>query len=240
VRNFPYSFQGRLRRPARNERRDHGAGGYQIASAVDVCAARCHALGVTDEAKPWDIEWEQLRDQLKPWDVELEQLRDRLEDLDIRISEIEELLANFDLREWMLDARAETQPEEYRAIDEERKTLALELEAAIQDRETVLAQMSAARGMAFESDWFGFAAEHLVPLAKFVATAIASGVAGNLAYDALKKAVRKKTPRLVHARERELLPELVFHAVIEQCRRYDLKVPSPGTHACHALAQVSG
>jgi hypothetical protein len=56
---------------------------------------------------------------------------------------------------------------------------------------------------------------------------VASGVIGNLFYDALKQAVRKLSPSNAAKDEEDVLPELVFHAVIEQCRRYKLAVPQP-------------
>jgi hypothetical protein len=59
---------------------------------------------------------------------------------------------------------------------------------------------------------------------EFIGTAVAGGILGNLAYDALKVVVRRLARRRHSASGTEALAEIVLFAVAEMCRRYRLHV----------------
>lgn len=57
------------------------------------------------------------------------------------------------------------------------------------------------------------------------APVLASGIVTNLAYDLLKKAIPRRHDGERRVKAPDLLRQLALHAVLEQCRRYDLETP---------------
>jgi hypothetical protein len=59
---------------------------------------------------------------------------------------------------------------------------------------------------------------------QFIGTAVASGILGNIAYDALMTVVHRVSSKATSVSPPEALEEIVLFAVAEQCRRYQLSV----------------
>jgi hypothetical protein len=74
-----------------------------------------------------------------------------------------------------------------------------------------------------ESNRIGTLPEVLT-LLEFIGTAIAGGIIGNVAYDALKGVLRRLSSRRHSGPVTEKLEEVVVFAVAEQCRRFQLQV----------------
>jgi hypothetical protein len=66
---------------------------------------------------------------------------------------------------------------------------------------------------------------------EFIGTAVASGILGNVAYDALKRVLRRFS-KGDSAPVTEALDEVVLFAVAEQCRRYQLRVDPDKLQVC--------
>jgi hypothetical protein len=71
---------------------------------------------------------------------------------------------------------------------------------------------------------YGPSVPEIPTLLEFIGTAIASGIVGNLAYDALKGVLRRVSSRRNSAPVTEQLEGVVLFAVAEMCRRFQLHV----------------